>query len=194
MYDTDFWFTEKSQTNKSKSFYFQIPLCHKLHSYLSSVMFGKREKTGNVVMIVMQSSGRPASPCSTRISHRRFLQESRGRCRAEDAGWPRTPPLRPSASRWLSSCPSHSCSRQSEHAARRRRTGICLCNRKTQQQVNISDQTTVPRRNRMFPVTANHQITQKYTFSTINQTDNNLITSWNLNYTLYRKTNSLMII
>lgn len=69
------------------------------------------------------------SPCSTRIAHRTSRQESRGRCRAEGAGWPRTPPLLPSAAWWPSPCPSHPCSRQSERAACRRRTGTYPCHK-----------------------------------------------------------------
>lgn len=65
-------------------------------------------------------------PCSTRISRTKSLQGSRGRCRAEDADWSKTPPRLPSASWWPSPCPSRSCCHRSEPAAGRRRSGICL--------------------------------------------------------------------
>lgn len=72
----------------------------------------------------------PFLPCNTRISHRRCLQESQGRCTAEDAGCARILPLPPSAAGWPSPYPFHSYVLQTGLSTNKQSTGTCPWNQK----------------------------------------------------------------
>lgn len=81
------------------------------------------------------------APCTSRISRRRHRRGSRGTRRAAGAGWPRTPPHRPSAARWLLPCPSHPCSCRTGPSGGRRSSGTCPYG---QRSCTVRSKTTTP--------------------------------------------------
>lgn len=67
----------------------------------------------------------PNLPCNTHTSHRRYPQESRGRCMAEDADCARILPPPPSATGWPSPYPFHSYVLQTGLLSNRQSIGTC---------------------------------------------------------------------